>query len=330
MSRQAQLPQYDLFISYAKEDRAWVEGYLLDALRQANITYFTEAAFELGKPQLLAFEEAVQQSKRILLALSPAYLVEGYTLFVDLLAEHYGLETGTWPVIPVIIRPVEELPLRLRMLGSLDGTEKGEREFALKRIIETFQHPVPLPAPVPDPPYPGMRGYREDESEIFFGRSREIEDLIQLLRCQQFLALIGPSGSGKSSLVRAGLIPELRRCTVFGPGEWLIRDFRPGESPLAALTSALGGTPSDPDSTIRALLATSPAARRLLIFVDQFEELFTVATAEARDFQSALIELAKVPNIYVILVARADFYPELMASPIWSAIKQHRYEVLRA
>ena len=130
-------PQYDLFISYAKEDRDWVEGYLLDALRQANITYLTEAAFELGKPRLLAFEEAVQQSKRILLVLSPAYLMEGHTLFIDLLAEQYGLETGTWPVIPLILKPVEKLPLRLRMLNPLDMTDRYERESALQRLVDS-------------------------------------------------------------------------------------------------------------------------------------------------------------------------------------------------
>lgn len=136
-------PTYDLFISYAKEDRAWVEGYLLNALKQANVANYTEAAFDLGKPRLLAFEQAILQSKRTLLVLSPAYLIEEHNLFVDLLAEHYGMETGTWPVIPLILKPVEQIPLRLRILKPLEAIEKEDREFAIKRLAETLQQPVP-------------------------------------------------------------------------------------------------------------------------------------------------------------------------------------------
>lgn len=328
MTEQTKPPIYDIFISYAKEDRKWVEGYLLDALKQANVACLTEAAFELGEPRVLAFEQAILQSKRTLLVLSPEYLIEEHTRFIELLAQHYGREEGTWPVIPLILKPVEHIPLSLRMLKPLEAIEKQDWEFSIKRLAETLKQPVPPPSPPPDPPYPGMRSYREDESSIFFGRSREIEDLTNLLRKQRFLVLIGPSGSGKSSLVRAGLIPALRKSTAFGQGKWLIRDFRPGENPLTALTNALDGDPTSPSTTIQSLLATIPDAQRLLLFVDQFEELFTVAKAETRDFQNILVKLAEEPSTYVILGARADFYPKLMTSPIWSAIQQHRYEVL--
>ena len=329
MVEQVQTHKYDIFISYAREDYEWVEGYLLDALGRAQIAYHTEEAFELGRPRLLAFEDAIQQSKRILLVLSPAYLMEGHTLFVDLLAQFYGLETSTWPVIPLILKPIEKLPPRLGMLVSLNAVEEKDWEPALKRLAEVFQQPVAPPTPVPEAPYPGMRSFTEKESDHFFGRNREIEDLVQLLRGQHLLALIGPSGSGKSSLVHAGLIPELHKSTLFGPGTWLVRDFRPGENPLAALTSALAGDPSDPGVTIPALLATSPDVQRLLIFVDQFEEMFTVTTANTSDFQNILVELAKTPNTHVVIGVRADFYPELMTSPIWRVIPPHcRYEVL--
>ena len=210
MVERTQSPEYDLFISYANEDREWVEGFLFDALSQAKITYHMEAAFELGKPRLLAFEEAVQQSKRILLVLSPAYLMEGHTLFIDLLAEQYGLETGTWPVIPLILKPVEKLPLRLRILNPLDMTDRYERESALQRLATALQQPIAPPTPVPDAPYPGMRSFTDtqEDSRYFFGRSREIGDLINLLHSNQFLVLIGPSGSGKSSLARGQLAPD--------------------------------------------------------------------------------------------------------------------------
>ena len=69
-------PTYDLFVSYADADRAWVEGYLLDALDRASVRYHSEDAFALGVPRLLEFERAIKQSQRTLLVLSPAYLIE--------------------------------------------------------------------------------------------------------------------------------------------------------------------------------------------------------------------------------------------------------------
>jgi hypothetical protein len=78
---------YDIFISYAKADHAWVEGYLLDALIQAGVHYYSEAAFALGAPRLIEFERAVKESQRTLLVLSPAYLAaEGFIQFTHLLA----------------------------------------------------------------------------------------------------------------------------------------------------------------------------------------------------------------------------------------------------
>src|SRR5262245_50569612 len=107
---------YDLFVSYADADRAWVEGFLLDALADAGVRCHSEAAFALGVPRLLEFERAIQQSKRTLIVLSPAYLSDDFGRFTDLLMQSFGAESGTWPVIPLIITPVT-LPPRLAMLN---------------------------------------------------------------------------------------------------------------------------------------------------------------------------------------------------------------------
>jgi len=330
---------YDLFISYAEAERAWVEGYLLDALTQAGVRCHTEAAFGLGVPRLLEFERAVQESQRTLLVLSPAYLAEGFTQFTDLLAQSYGLETATWPVIPLILRPVE-LPPRLALLTTLDATDPADWPQAIARLCAELQRAAPGPAPRPACPYPGMVPFSEEDSERFFGREREARELVERLRLHPFLTVIGPSGSGKSSLVFAGLIPALRRSGLFGPGGWLVRTVRPGEAPLAALEAALGGDPANLAEAVPALLATEPDARRLLLVVDQFEELFTLARADVEPFQRALLRLAESPkstdqetdkrisNCRVVLTVRADFYPDLMAAPIWPEIQAHRAEVL--
>ena len=330
---------YDLFISYAEAERAWVEGYLLDALSQAGVRCHTEAAFALGVPRLLEFERAVQESRRTLLVLSPAYLAAGFTQFTDLLAQSYGLESATWPVIPLILRPVE-LPPRLALLTALDATDPADWPRAVARLCAELQRAAPGPAPRPACPYPGMVPFGEEDSERFFGREREARELVERLRLHPFLAVIGPSGSGKSSLVFAGLIPALRRSGLFGPGGWLVRTLRPGEAPLTALAAALGGDPANLAETVPALLATEPDARRLLLVVDQLEELFTLARADVEPFQRALLRLAESPkstdqetdkriaNCRVVLTVRADFYPDLMATLLWPEIQAHRAEVL--
>lgn len=89
------MTMYDIFISYVEADRAWVEGYLLDALTQADVNYFSEAAFRLGVPRIQEFQRAVQQSHRILLVISPAYLTDDFSQFVDLLGQSYGQDTQT-------------------------------------------------------------------------------------------------------------------------------------------------------------------------------------------------------------------------------------------
>ena len=251
---------YDLFISYADADRAWVEGYLLDALQRAEVRYHSEAAFELGVPRLLEFERAIQESRRTLLVLSPAYVADGFTQFTDLLAQSYGLESATWPVIPLILHPVV-LPPRLAMLTALDASDSMHWSGIVARLCAEAQRPVPAPAPAPPCPYPGMVPYSEAESDRFFGRDAKVQELLELLRLHPLVTVIGPSGSGKSSLVFAGLLPALRKSRLFGPGEWLVRTLRPGQAPMAALAAALGGDPSDPHKAVSALLATVPNTR---------------------------------------------------------------------
>lgn len=318
---------YDLFISYADADRAWVEGYLMDALKQAGIRYYSEAAFALGHVRILEFERAVQQSQRTLLVLSPAYLANDVNQFVDLLAQGYGLDTATWPVIPLILQPVQ-LPPRLNILVKLNATNEEEQQEAIERLCAELKRPVPAPSLRPSCPYPGMVPFSEEESDRFFGRDQEIQELLECLRLHPFLTVIGPSGSGKSSLVFAGFIPKLRNTGLFGGGEWLICSIRPGKTPLSTLETALGSSLTDPVQAVTEALRASPAARRLLLVVDQFEETFTVSEQQAIPFQETLQHLVAVPNCYVILTVRADFYPELMTSPLWRQIQSHRFEVI--
>lgn len=157
----------------------------------------------------------------------------------------------------------------------------------------------------PESPFPGLRPFEFDESHLFFGRDRQIEKLIAKLSATHFLAVVGTSGSGKSSLVRAGLLPALRGAVMTGAGsKWRIALLRPGNDPIGSLARALsqqvvfGPAASEQaelqvaitEATLRrgsrGLVETVrqnalPAQESLLVVVDQFEELFRFAR-EAR------------------------------------------------
>lgn len=319
--------EHDFFISYDDADRGWVEGVLLDALTAAGIRCYTEAEFDPGLPTLLAFERAVRDSRRTLLVLSPDYLGDARNEFVEVLAHSYGLETATWPVTLLMLSEVS-LPPRLMMLNCLEAIDAESQAAAIARLCQDAQRPAPGPPLRPPCPYPGMAPFREADHDRFFGREEVVQTLVECLRLHPFLTVIGPSGCGKSSLVFAGLIPRLRSSSLFGPGEWLVRSVRPGVQPLLALTAALGGELSDPAVTVQGLLNDSPEATRLLIVVDQFEETFTIGTVDTVAFQEALLRLSDLAGCYVVLTVRADFYADLMRSPLWPEIQAHRVEVL--
>ena len=140
------------------------------------------------------------------------------------------------------------------------------------------------PADVPCP-YKGLLPFEPQDSELFFGREQLAEDLAARLSEASFLVVVGPSGSGKSSLVRAGVVPALQR----GSGNGLrTAIFSPGAHPLAQLADGRDAS---------------------LLVVDQFEEVFTLCRdeGERRAFIDALLDAA-VRGVRVVVALRADFY----------------------
>jgi hypothetical protein len=313
---------YDLFISHAEADRAWVEGYLLDALQSAGVRCSTEAAFTVGMPRLSEFERAISQSRQTLLVLSPAYLADPYTNLVEGLVTRYGVESGTWPVIPLILRPVE-LPMRLALLVSLDATDPKTWPDVVERLTAHLGYNAPAPSPVPPCPYPGMAPFAEQNSAHFYGREQESAEICLRLRKESFLLIVGASSSGKTSLVFGGVIPELRQNE---PDRWTVRTLRPGAQPLTALNITLGDL-----INLEELRSVNLPTTRLLLVVDQLEEMFTQASPVDRNaFIKAIDALRRVEGCAVLLTMRADFYSDLMASALWSPTKEglQRFEIL--
>ena len=178
----------------------------------------------------------------------------------------------------------------------------------------------------PKCPYPGMAPFQLDSEFPFYGRSAEIKDAVHQLHVHPFLTVIGASGSGKSSLVFAGVIPAMQKSSLFAEHLTAVT-VRPGQKPMDALAAALHSTDTTPESIIADAKALASGAPHVLI-IDQFEETYTGADkAQAGAFQETLLHLIGAPSLYLILTVRADFYPDLMNSPLWDSIKAHRLEV---
>jgi flagellar basal body-associated protein FliL len=184
-----------------------------------------------------------------------------------------------------------------------------------------------------DRPYPGLRPFESHEAFLFHGREQHTQALLDRLASEHFLAVVGTSGSGKSSLVRAGLLPALYRGYLVGAStQWRIAVMRPGAAPLAELTRALAEAQAlgpqtyvTADNAARTSLDLTMAVKRaklgpttnFLLVVDQFEELFRFererrhrdSGAEAALFVQSLLEAADTfdGRIYVVLTIRSDF-----------------------
>jgi WD40 repeat protein/DNA-binding SARP family transcriptional activator len=234
------------------------------------------------------------------------------------------------------------------LLADELGVDPAEETQAL--YLELLQRPAPTVTEVPppsvreappalsgeEPPYLGLQTFDERDAARFFGRAADVTRLLDRLGGTRFLAVIGSSGSGKSSLVRAGLIPALRRGASPGSDTWAVRALRPGSAPLRTLAHALvdlDRSSLDRDATFRRLLRDDRElhelvrrarqhgldAERVLLVVDQLEEVFTLCSdvEQRRAFLDNLTTAATTPDGRTIVIAtlRADFYGRLADHP---------------
>jgi WD40 repeat protein len=166
-----------------------------------------------------------------------------------------------------------------------------------------------VPGEATDPvvcPYKGLATFDAGDAEYFFGREQLVADLVARLVGAPLLAVVGPSGSGKSSAVRAGLLPALAGGVLPGSDGWEQALMRPGAHPLAELHRALGQLRHG----------------RGVLVVDQFEELFTACRDEDEraEFVATLTRTAHADAATVVLALRADFYGRCAAYPDLSAL----------
>jgi WD40 repeat protein len=235
--------------------------------------------------------------------------------------------------------------------GPLPRRQAGDRSGELILTVNRAAPPQPPPADgEPDAssgpcPYLGLSAFGVDDAHLFRGRDKLTADLaaaaVSALAADQPLVVVGPSGSGKSSLLQAGLLARLRDGAPELPGSaaWPWLTLTPGDHPLQALAARLDPDGARPAEALRRdpagaaglmtrLLDRQPAAadraapRRLVVVVDQFEQLFTrgAGPAEQAAFLAALWSLARPPagtgcQALVVLALRADFYSQAAEHP---------------
>jgi len=187
-------------------------------------------------------------------------------------------------------------------------------------------------------PFPGLRPFGQEEDYLFFGRDEQIAEVVKRLRENRFLAVVGTSGSGKSSLIRAGVIPSLHRGAMTSTGSrWEVVYTRPGGSPIENLARSLAQSDlyekdryDQNDDFARIFLSLNRsraglieavrqselgAGTNVLLIIDQFEELFRYRKQDeesltiATDFVGNLLEATSNPNsnIFVVITMRSDF-----------------------
>ncbi|MEG4486364.1 WD40 repeat domain-containing protein [Microcoleus sp. D2_18a_B4] len=202
---------------------------------------------------------------------------------------------------------------------------------------------------IPPNPYQGLSAFKEEDADFFFGQEKFVNKLVEVTHTQPLVAVVGPSGSGKSSVVYAGLIPKLRK-----EGIWLIESFRPGKEPFLPLASALvrqlepeaGETQQLREAVgladdlqngritlqqvVSRILERNPG-KRLLLVADQFEELYTLCQVkeEQERFANELLTAITQQNITLVLTLRADFYGYVLSyRPFRDALQEFTPQLL--
>ena len=183
-------------------------------------------------------------------------------------------------------------------------------------------------------PYLGLDAFLEKHANLFYGRQRLVAQLIESLTSNSFLAVIGPSGSGKSSVVRGGLIPKLKAGALPHSDQWhYFSPMVPGSTPLENLVKTLApNSGADADwvqkqmhqleagsVSLAALIRQRGREHPTVLVIDQFEEVFTLCPETIRDafikHLVALVQATEAPRHYLILTMRSDFETQVAKLP---------------
>jgi hypothetical protein len=352
---------YDVFVSYSRADgshAAEIDSFLRAKGLQS---FFDRRSLAAGLPWVRALEHAINAARAVIVLIGPRGLgnTQQYERDLALIRQ---TRDPTFPVVPVILpetttdRPFDFLQV-LTWIDFSRVAKVSDAPDALAQLLAAVQGESTAAAVVQEAvcPYRGLDAFREEDSAFFFGRGSadepesRIGQLVRKVREHPFVMVVGRSGSGKSSLIYAGLLPALRRER---DRFWNVLSLRPGPTPLRALAAAFNPRADhegaaeyaakigretdqlrtgDPELLSHMIQEELDQAEgkpdRLLLYIDQWEELYAQAPATSNTkaavqhatdvvrFIDLLLTAARTAPVTVIGTVRADFYDPLIGHP---------------
>jgi len=343
---------HDVFLSYNSSDRP-AARLIFDALKaQGFAVFMDERDLTAGQNFITRLETALLACKSVAILMGPRGLGKWQQIEKDLALDRKAKEPDL-PVVPVLLPGDVDPPTGFLSLQTWIDLRKGVEDADGIGRLGAALRGLPPSGAVYNPrfdicPYRGLLPFREEDRNFYFGRDEEITALLELVRKDQckVIPVIGSSGSGKSSLVFAGLIPRLRDPAIGRP--WEILTLRPGDKPLENLVKILSPPPETASSlaqaesitqdierlrsgkarlsqTVASILEQSGGCERLLLFIDQWEELYSMlprdvtpekrraAEADRVLFIDSLLEATENSACTLVFTVRADYYEPLLA-----------------
>jgi WD40 repeat protein len=349
---------FDVFLSHNSKEKSAVERIAEKLKREAVEPWLDKWCLTPGGDWQDELAEGLRRSTSCAVFIGPEGIGDWARLEFKLATDRMAKDRN-FRVFLVLLPDLPE-PFDTSSLPPFLSTRTWvdmRRGVGDPRALQTFINAVKGIAPGPETPiaprddicpYRGLRAFDEEHSEFFFGRDGDVQRLVEKLKSTRFLAVLGASGSGKSSVVRAGLLPALRKGALTESETWSVRVFTPGARPLASLAanvvrffpqSSVVKTLDELSADERTLHLTSevalagrPASERVLWVIDQFEEVFTLChdALEREKFIDNVLYAAAAPGgrNAVVLTMRADFYQKCAAYPELSAhLAAHQFLV---
>lgn len=353
----------DYFLSYRGRDRA-LARLLAEGLAGAGLDLWWDRELVAGgRTWTQQLEEALGGCHGYLILVGDEGVTGWVRAEVEWALGRWALDPEGTRIVPLLAPGVDrgEIGGFLRSFQAIpladDITGRASDYFAgLIADIEVRTPDEVLPAAADaECPFPGLEPFDEARARYYFGRDRVIREAVGRLGRRpgeghgRWLQIEGPSGSGKSSLARAGVIPALRRgWAVDAPEEWRVAPFRPGRDPVlnlaTAVHQALSGESPGLTAIEAALAEGGPALSRLLrerlameeqgvlILADQLEEAFSPALAGAAarldELLAEALEDGDLP-LYLITTVRSDFLGQYRALPRLEAMQNERAALYR-
>lgn len=329
---------YDIFLSYHHSDAEFV--HQIDMKLRANEvkTFIDEINLLPGDLEQEEIEKALRKSRSFAVFLGKNDL-QGWVYEQMRIAIQNRIGDPSFRVIPILapgatfVDP-SDLPDFLNRAYRLDYRKGISDTQAFYRLLQSIRNERKvIKSKVKINPYQGLRYFDEDSEEFFFGRDSYTQRVLEHLKSHNFLAVIAPSGSGKSSLLRAGVIPQLKTNAIENSNQWRIIIITPDRHPIENLAVALAACFHSKNKRSESMKLqddlledsrslhlearqslNNESQQRIFLFIDQFEELFALCEdeTERKAFLNSIFYAVshKQSQMTVVIGMRADFYAQ--------------------